>query len=213
MIGAALFAAAALKVLFVGNSLTYVHDVPEKVAKLGASVGEQVEVTTVAYPNFSLTDHWERGAAARAIETGAFDVVVLQQGPSAAIENRPQLNREAYRFAKLIRKHGGRPALYMVWPSVARSQDWNGVIASYTGAAKGAKALLFPVGTAWRGALKHEPSLGLYGPDGFHPADIGSTLAALVIASKLLNRPPAAFTLEGVSQETATALKEAAEAR
>lgn len=207
---ASVLAAAALKVLFVGNSLTYVHDVPAKVAELGASVGARIEVAAVTHPNFSLTDHWARGEAAKAIATGGFDVVVLQQGPTAAIENRPQLYKEAYRFARLIRKHGGRPALYMVWPSRARSQDWDGVIAAYTDAAKGADALLFPVGSAWRRALQSATPPALYGPDGFHPTEAGSTLAALVIVSTLLERSPDAFTLAGVPEDTAKALKAAA---
>jgi hypothetical protein len=212
MVAGSVLAAAALKILFVGNSLTYVHDVPARVARLASSVGVDVEVTMVARPNYSLTDHWQDGEAVRTIKAGGFDVVVLQQGPTAALENRPQLFKEASRFGKLIREHGARPALYMVWPAEARSQDWDGVIASYTTAAKGAQATLLPVGSAWRRVLKHDPPIPLYGDDGFHPTETGSTLAALVIAATLLDRPPRDFPLEGVPQPTANVLKEAAEA-
>jgi len=212
MLAGSVLAAAALKILFVGNSLTYVNDVPARVARLAASVGVDAEVTTVAHPNYSLTDHWRDGEAIKAIKSGAFDVVVLQQGPTAALENRPQLFKEASRFGKLIREHGGRAALYMVWPAETRSQDWDGVIASYTTAAQGAGAMLLPVGSVWRRVMKSEPSILLYGDDGFHPTETGSALAALVIAAKLLDRPPDHFTLEGVPQSTARVLKEAAEA-
>ena len=70
MPAASVLAAAALKVLFVGNSLTSVHDVPAKVAELGASAGARIEVAAVTYPNVSLTDHWARGEAAKAIANG-----------------------------------------------------------------------------------------------------------------------------------------------
>ena len=56
----------------------------------------------------------------------------MQQGPSAT-EGRPSLLEYAEFFADEIRAVGAEPALYMVWPSQARSFDFEGVSDSYLG--------------------------------------------------------------------------------
>ena len=44
-------------VLFVGNSLTYTHDLPATVAAIAASAGDTIRYRTVAAPNLALIDH------------------------------------------------------------------------------------------------------------------------------------------------------------
>ena len=200
----------ALKILFVGNSLVYVNDLPVRVAAMGRGVGADVTVASVAYPNHGLGDHWERGDAPNEIRGGGYDVVVLQQGPTAQYESRKDLLYQSYRFAKLIRQHGGTPAVMMSWPDKSRAQDWDRVLVNHRDAAEAVKAVVLPVGAAWRTALARDPSIALYGPDGFHPSPLGSDLAALVIASALLARPPSDFPLDGIPEPTARALRDAA---
>jgi len=50
--------------------------------------------------------------------------------------------------------------------------------------------MLFPVGEAWRAAWRRDANLALYAQDGLHPSVRGSYVAALVIASMLLDRSP-----------------------
>ena len=142
----------ALRVLFIGNSLTYTGDIPGRVAKLAAAMGRKAEVESVAYPSFSLEDHWLDGRALAAIRKG-WDVVVLQQGPSSQADGRASLADYAMRFAKPIREAGAKPALYMVWPPSDRLRDFGGTISAYREAAKGTDGILAPVGEAWLRAL------------------------------------------------------------
>jgi len=113
------------------------------------------------------------------------------------------LKKDAGRFAQLIRKAGGRPALYMVWPAEARSQDWPGVEASYADAAAACDCLLLPAGRAWRLALDNS-ARHLFAEDGFHPSPLGSELAALVIAAGITGRPPSDFQADPALQAIAT---------
>ena len=53
--------------------------------------------------------------------------------------------------------------------------------ASYRLAAQDVGGVLLPAGDAWLAAWRLDPSLSLYGPDGFHPSVAGSYLAALTI--------------------------------
>ncbi len=179
-----------VRLLFVGNSLTYTNDVPAMVGWMLEEAGVEVgRIASVAFPNFGLQDHWESSAARSLIAEGGWSVVVLQQGPSAT-EGRPSLLDYSQRFSAEIRRGGARPALYMVWPSPARFFDFDGVSNSYATAAEMADGLLYPAGEAWRAAWRGDPNLALYGPDQFHPSPMGSYLAALVMFEQIAGKDP-----------------------
>jgi hypothetical protein len=179
-------AGAELRVLFIGNSLTYTNDIPAIVQALAEAAGKRRFVyKMIALPDFSLEDHWDQGDARRAIKDGKWDVVVLQQGPSALPESRALLIEYARRFNDEIRKIGARPALFTVWPSRARFNDFNRVVESYALAAQAVDGMLLPAGAAWQAAWRYKPELALYSPDNFHPSIAGSYLAAIVIYQQL----------------------------
>ena len=189
----------AISVLFIGNSLTATNDLPAMVEAMGRAAGVEMHCVAIAKPNFSLEDHWNDGEARRAIARGEWSYVVLQQGPSALPESRVLLDEYARRFAGEIRHAKARPAMFMVWPSEARRRDFDGVGRSYAGAATLIGGDLLAAGEAWRAAWRSDPGLALYGPDGFHPSRLGSSLAALVIVNRLTERVPPAAALPWVS--------------
>jgi hypothetical protein len=180
------------RILFIGNSFTYVNDVPGIVAGFARAAGlRQPICRSVVAGGFSLEDHWDKGAAQKVLEEEKWDFVVLQQGPSASPEGRGLLIRYARRFAPLIGKAGAKPALYMVWPSTARLRDFGDVSDSYRLAAQDIGGVLLPAGDAWRIAEKKAPGLKLYSADGLHPTPAGSYLAAAVIYARLFDKSPA----------------------
>jgi hypothetical protein len=198
--------ASGMRVLFIGNSLTATNDVPAILHALTVAGGHPPpEHESVLIPGASLEDHWNEGTARRAIAAGGWDVVVLQQGPSALPTSRVDLLEYTRRFAGETRRVGARPALYMVWPSRARFGDFERVVESYALAAKEVDGLLFPAGEAWRAAWRRDPGIELYAEDGLHPTVAGSYLAALVMYERLYNRPstglPALLTLGASSPE------------
>jgi hypothetical protein len=203
--------AEPLRVLFVGNSLTSVNDLPGAVARLaGDAGGRPVEARAIAPGGVSLEDHWRSTGARDALGEGSWDVVVLQQGPSSLPESRAHLVRWATRWADEARKHGARPALLTVWPEEERLSALPDVIASYEAAADASGALLLPAGAAWQAALRRDPTLALYGSDGLHPSELGTALAALVAYAGLTGAAPDRLRLGAVSAERARALREAA---
>lgn len=177
-------------VLFIGNSLTYADDLPgmlESLFELGGAGDLFVDSETAS--NFGLPDHWGTGQAQERIRTGGWDVVVLQQGPSAT-EGRPYLLEYTELFAAEIRDAGARPALYMVWPSLQRFFDFDGVLDSYRTAAEQVDGLFLPAGEAWRIAWESAPDLPLYDVGQFHPSVYGTYLAALVMYEQLSGLDP-----------------------
>lgn len=179
-----------LRLLFIGNSLTYGNDLPAMVDSI-ASRGEpaSVEIRTIASPNFSLEDHRLQGTAEAAIREGGWTLVILQQGPSSLPDSRVALLAEARWFAAVAREAGVPLAFLMVWPDRSRLAFFDDVALSYRLASDSTGSLFLPAGNAWRAAWSRDSTLQFYGPDGFHPTPLGTYLAALVIVDRL--RPQA----------------------
>ena len=199
--------------LFVGNSLTATNDLPAVVAGLARATGRTLEYRTIAFGGFALEDHWSQGDARAALASRSWDVVVMQQGPSAVPESQANLREWASRFAVEARASGARPALLTVWPESYRKSALPAVIASYRRAAQSANAELLPAGEAWRLAWRCNTRVALYGPDGFHPSPLGTYAAALTVYGRLFKAPlvgiPALWP-RGVSTGTARLLQKSA---
>lgn len=181
----------SVKVLFIGNSLTYENDLPLTVGQLALSAGlASCYCVAIAYPNFALEDHWDFGDAVRALEDEEWDFVVMQQGPSAAASSRAHLVLWAGVFGDLIDENGAQSVMYGVWPQFDRSFDFPNVTDSYREAANSIGARFAPAGEAWQFAWAADSTLPLYAADDFHPSTMGTYLAALVVFERIYGRTP-----------------------
>lgn len=158
------------------------------IAEIAEQDSTTISYTTFLYPDYSLEDHWNEGKVKAEIEKGGYDFVIAQQGPSALPESQVLLLEYASRFAEVCKKNDSKLALYMVWPSKARSFDLDNVIRSYTNAAEKIASLLCPAGLAWKQAWAVDSSLQLYSADNFHPSVTGSVLAAITIYGLLAGK-------------------------
>jgi hypothetical protein len=176
-------------VLFIGNSLTSVNDLPGTVALLASGSGDSIEVESVARPGFALIDHVEgKSNAVDVIQSRRWDYVVLQQGPSSLPLSRDTLILATGLLDADIQAAGGRTAELMVWPARDNIASFDEVRVSYQEAARAVDGLFLPAGEAWRTAWAADPSLPLYGDDGFHPSELGTFLAALVVYEGITGR-------------------------
>jgi hypothetical protein len=173
-----------LTVLFLGNSLTYTNDLPGLVETVAEAAGYAVETYSVAGPNYGLGDHWVTGAP-REIRERQPDLVVMQQGPSTLLESREYLVEWTDSLSRVAREVGAEPALLMVWPPDDPDFSFGAVFASYRAAADAVSGQFIPAGMAWVEVEKVDRGLALYGPDGFHPAPLGSVVAAMTIVETL----------------------------
>ena len=193
-------------VLFIGNSLTYVNDLPAMVSRLAAITGDTVRVAMLAKPNYALVDHLADGSAQSRLRGERWDVVVLQQGSSALDDSRLLLYEGVDQLAPLIRAAGGTPALYEVWPMASRSFDVPRVRESYRSAAVRVNGLFYPAGTAWQEAWSRDPALVLYDGDGLHPSPLGSLLAALVMVEQLTAKDIRLLSASAIAGQAAFAV-------
>ena len=178
------------KVLFIGNSLTYVNDVPGILQALADSAGgEKLAVASRANANYALIDHWVDGVAQRDIAQGGWKWVVMQQGWTPAGIYRDTLRLAARNFGVEIAKIGAKGAMYQTWPPSNRPSDFAGSIESYELAAADINGVVFPVARAWLETWKKDPNVQLYS-DGLHASVAGSYLAALVMYARIFDRTP-----------------------
>lgn len=202
---------AEYRILFIGNSLTYVNDLPAVVKALTTGAGlPNTQVATIAFPDYALEDHWNEGTARAAVARNGWTHVIMQQGPSALEESRVNLLQWSNTFAEQVKEHGATPGMYMVWPSTGRSFDFDRVSESYRLAALAIEGQLYPAGDAWRAAWRRNPALALYGGDGFHPSSLGTYTAALTIVAVVFDRSPVGLPTLGIPAATAEVLQESA---
>jgi len=176
----------SLRVLFIGNSLTYTNNLPTTLADVARTAGDSIYVEMIARPNYGLIDHLTLNSGAEAaIRRGGWDYVVLQQGPTTLPVNRDSLVLWTQMFDPIIRSVGATPALFMVWPVLGQAGGFEAVRRSYQLAADSVGGVFLPAGMAWKLALDRDPAVKLYGPDSFHPAPLGSYLAAITIYEAL----------------------------
>lgn len=201
-----------LRVLFVGNSLTYVNDLPGMVGALAVADGVDFAYAVQAIPNYALGDHWNAGVDGIIWDLKP-DVVILQQGPSSLPSSRSYLMEWAGRIGQVVTGTGGRSALFMVWPERARMNVFDAVRDNYADAADLVRGIFIPAGETWRAAWARDPDLALYGTDGYHPSVDGSAAAALTIWAMLAGEseepPPCATEVLPVEAATADVLCDA----
>lgn len=180
---------ADTSILFVGNSLTYTNNLPLLVKKEAASKGIILKVNQLALPNYAISDHLGDGKVQDLILSGAYDFVILQQGPSSQPFGRDILMTSGAEYKKLCDQAGSKLAFFMVWPSLKYYHTFDGVISNYKKAANECGAILCPVGAYWKQNIENSNDYSYYGPDGFHPSLKGSRIAAKIIVKSLFKNP------------------------
>ena len=110
------------RMLFIGNSLTYVNDVPGILQALAeAAGGEKLAVATIGVPDYALIDHWLDGQAQKEIDKGGWKYVVMQQGWTPAGVCRDTLRLAANLFSERITRIGAKPVMFEPWVPAARA--------------------------------------------------------------------------------------------
>jgi hypothetical protein len=180
--------AGGIRVLFIGNSLTYFNNLPGTLVDLALSSGDTIRAVMVAYPDYALVDHLRQGAAVSAIAASTWNFVVLQQGPSSLQVNRDSLIAMTRLFDVPIKQTGAKTALFGVWPQTVNAVTFPRAIESYQMAATAVGGVHLPVGAAWQAALAEDSTLPLYNADGLHPSELGTYLAALVMYERLTGK-------------------------
>ncbi len=216
-----------LRVLFIGNSHTYVNDLPTMFLNLAQSGGHPVIKDMSAPGGYTFQQHTTNATTLTKINQGIWDYVVLQeqsQYPVIEYYRDSSMYPSARILDSLIRYNGEQTAFYMTWGwrdggqhtinghSSPDFRDYyhmqDSVTSAYSRIADELDALLLPAGNAWKIAKTIDSSLALWLPDGYHPSLIGSYLTACVFYAKFFNESPIGLTYTaGISPETVAFLQ------
>lgn len=177
-----------VSILFVGNSLTYVNNLPEKVRQIAKEKGMHINTVMLASPDYALVDHLAEGKLPQMVYEGQFTYLVVQQGPSSQSEGRDLLMNAVSELQKICEANNTKLALYMVWPAYQNYHHFNGVIKNYTDAATRVNAILCPVGAEWKKYIDRTGDISYYGSDQFHPSAKGTQVAAEIIYNSLFSK-------------------------
>ncbi len=197
-------------VLFIGNSYTYVNDLPGLTAMVAASVGDTLRYDYNTIGGYTLQMHSTNATTLSKINEGDWDYVVLQEQSQLPSFDLPQVDTEVFPYAKLldslVHKYNscGRSMFYItwgrkygdadncpVWPPVCTYTGMDDLLTlRYSMMADSNHALLSPVGAVWRYLRSHYPSIDLYQSDASHPSEAGSYAAAVCFYTAIFKRNP-----------------------
>jgi len=197
-------AVAERRVLFIGNSYTYVNDLPKLVADLSTTSGLSPRLVTesVTVGGATLQDHWNGGTATARIDETKWYAVVLQGQSVEPILPGSTFASYAKKLADRTTTASALPVFYGTWARASGdavfAETWSGgtpeamqdkLTAAYSSAATAGKGVLAKVGEAFRTSLKEKPTLALHVDDKSHPSIAGTYLAACVFYGVLAGRP------------------------
>jgi hypothetical protein len=222
-----------VRVLFVGNSYTFVNDLPAVLHGLAVASGDSpaIEVSSVTVGGATLQTQWQGPDAQAAIAKGGHEFVVIQGQSVEPVGDPTTFQAYAALFADAATKAHAQPAFYETWArkpgDALYAEAWtggsadamqDGLLGAYstarTRALSAGPAKLVPVGEAFRDVRVHHPTIELYQADGSHPSAAGTYLAACVFYDVLVGRTFVATSgvPAGVAPVEAPVLRDAASA-
>lgn len=176
-----------MKVLFIGNSHTFVHYVPLRVSAYFEEQGEPLEAVMLTHPGVGLDWHLEQSQTYFNLLCGDYDAVVLQHN-AHPFPGRESLITAGEKMAALV-PAGTKLYLYMTWSEKANPEGQQVMSEAYEELAARTGAAVCPVGRVWQAAALAHPEEELYFADGEHSSVLGASLAAAVIGRTLLGLP------------------------
>ena len=199
--------AQTYRILFLGNSHTASNDLPGMVAGLLRSAGHTVE-TSFVFGGF-LDDLEPRQDVRDTIDDGKLTHVVLQATKMSSSHKYEYTKEPGIALVNRAKKAGAKPLLFAEWPR----RGWDEadyILGQYEAIRTKAGGEVVPVCRAWAEAVRADPSLDLWAPDGNHAKPLGTYLAACAIALAIGgNKAELAHVPRGVDPKLARGILEA----
>ena len=196
------------EVLFIGNSYTYVNDLPNLVKQIALSFGDTLihDSSTPGGANFN--GHSSSAQTLTKINQQQWDYVVLQAQSQEPAFSPFQVSGQTYPYAEqLVDMIGNNfsctePIFFMTWgrkygdqqncqnyPPICTYQGMQQRLReSYLEMAFTDSATCAPVGMAWKKSIEIDSTLNLYIADNSHPSIYGSYLAACTFYATIFKK-------------------------
>lgn len=210
-LGVRSYAQDTLSVLFLGNSYTYVNDLPKLVSDLSISAGKTLFTDANTPGGYTLSAHIENPISIAKIQQGKWDYIIIQEQSQLPSIDYYRYNDMYPAFTQLrdtiaYFQPCAKIISYMTWGRRFGGQqcdntntycspvftDFNHMQDSLTSAYLEISNRLHiqcaPVGELWKSVL-NDTNIVLHSSDNSHPAIEGSYLAACAIFSSIWKMP------------------------
>lgn len=218
-------------VLFLGNSYTYVNNLPSLIYNVARANGDTLAYDANTIGGYSFNNHFNNALSISKIKAQPWDYVILQAQSQEPSFSDQQVINQTYPYAikldSVIKENSNctHTVFYETWgrkqgdqlncpnyPPVctylgmqARLKKWYKTFADST------DGIMAPVGEGFRASIAANPTLELYDPDQSHPSMAGSYLAACIFYEILFQRSVLSNTYNpGLAVNTLTFLQQTA---
>lgn len=212
--------AQSCKVLFIGNSYTYVNSLPDLISSMYAASGDDFDYEMSAPGGCTFQQHCT--VSLPYIQQGGWDYVVLQEQSQLPSFPEEQFMHESYPFAaqlcSLIRQYNpdAHILFYMTWgrkngdaqncvyfPPLCTYEGMDSMLYDrYMLMMTDNQTCVSPVGAVWHHIREHYPEMELYQSDESHPSYFGSYVAACAFYTSLTGRNPLQISWNGTLDES-----------
>jgi hypothetical protein len=220
----------SIKVLFLGNSYTYVNTLPTMVAECAASDEKEIIQSSNTPGGYTFQGHLSNATSQNLIQQGDWDFVVLQEQSQIPSFPLDQVETECFPYAAQLNdtilhyNPCAETVFYMTWgrqngdsqncagwPPVCTYEGMDDLLNErYRMMAEDNQAILSPVGAVWRYLRTNNPEINLYNADGSHPSLEGTYAAAISFYTVLFREDPTALTYNSTVDPTIAAIIRAA---
>jgi hypothetical protein len=187
-----------LKVLFVGNSYTFMWDVPGQLQAMAAKGPQKMKlyVHALTWGGKTLDFYWSQiekkattGNVENLLDAVKWDVVVLQRWENDKVEE------VVPKFAELIKsKNPGTKILLYAWGGAGKMDEEANppekIMESHLKAAELTGATVVPVAWAWYNFRINHPGVQDVADDGWHPGKVRAYMTASALYATLFHESP-----------------------
>lgn len=179
-----------MRVLFIGNSHTYMNDMPATFAELWETeFAEHCEVTMLSYSDRSLEWHRQECFAVRFnLLYGGYDVCVIQQ-QAHPFPGYEATEKPLEWILTLCAAAGTRPVLVETWAEKAAPEHQQIMREAYDTLAAKYGVTLAPVGRIWEELRRSHGEIELFWKDGEHASVCGDYLIAVTLCDVISGTP------------------------
>jgi hypothetical protein len=206
----AAFSQSKKKILFIGNSYTYVNNLPQILYDLAMMTNDTIIFDSSVPGGSTFQTHCTDTSCLRKIKSQQWDYVVLQEQSQTPSFPPSQVQTDCYPYAKrldsLIKANDSctQTIFYMTWgrkygdaancsiypPLCTYAGMQQRLRESYLEMADSNKTFVAPAGAAWRNCRIADSAINLYQTDYSHPSIEGSYLTACVFYASIYKKSP-----------------------
>ena len=178
------------KVLFLGNSHTHFHNVPQLVQRMMQATVESGTIECESRDQGFL-EHFSLDKPLKAkIENGDWDLLVLQGQKISSSGKYTYPIEPAIELCELANKSGTQVILFSEWGRLNVNGETERIENVYQSIADPTGAEVSPVGEAWQRAQQQRPDVVFHASDGNHANPTGAFLTASVLYASVTGKNP-----------------------